>query len=720
MAAGLIGNTFGIPYLFVDPEYMGKVGFFSFFIMGFAVGSFVMVYNISSYIINGFRFSFIATLSKPFMKYALNNFIAPAIFILTYISRILYFQIVNEYQDPLSIILCILGFLLGIAVIIGFTLTYFFRTNKDIIKMYGVDASDADPLAPIADHLLEDEEEYTALRSRNKNKLKSREWRVDTYLSTFKKVKLVRKSEHYSRDMVEAVFRQNHLNAAIIEIVVFGLFIVMGIFKDYTLFKIPAAASLLLLFSMLIMLSSAFRFWLKSWSFTLFAAILMLLNFFSQYGIFYTANKAFGLDYTAQPAPYSYSTIKANAQSADFTADSTVIINTLNLWRNKFYDPTVKPKMIFVNVTGGGLRASMWAFRVMQVADSLSTNQFIKSTQLIAGASGGMIGATYYREMFLKKQLGLIKDHRNDQMLLNTGKDLLNPITFSITVSDLFFNIREFKDGKNAYSRDRAFSFEKEMNNNFGNIFTKRLRDYFEPESRSLIPMIIYTPTIVSDGRKLIISALPASYLSRNKMSKQLYFESTYDDVEFTRFLKKQDAGNTKITSILRMNATFPYILPAVTLPTIPAIKIMDAGIRDNFGYETSLKFISTFYNWIENNTSGIILIEIRDNKKFRPLDGSENRRTLFENFITPLGNVYGNLLTVQEYKNDESIIRTFENAHLPVDVIRFELPTKENEIGLSWHLTTRDKKNIFDAINTAENKASMAKLQYILKKSAQ
>ena len=51
-------------------------------------------------------------------------------------------------------------------------------------------------------------------------------------LSSFRKVKLVRHTGHYTRDMVESVFRQNHLNAAIIEIIVFGMFILMGLFKS--------------------------------------------------------------------------------------------------------------------------------------------------------------------------------------------------------------------------------------------------------------------------------------------------------------------------------------------------------------------------------------------------------------------------------------------------------------------------------------------------------
>ncbi len=102
-------KTFGIPYLFLDPEYMGIVGFTSFFIMGFTTGSFVMVFNISSYIVNGFRFPFIATLSKPFLKYTMNNFIVPVIFVITYISFIISFQLNNEYRSLWAVLSQVIG-----------------------------------------------------------------------------------------------------------------------------------------------------------------------------------------------------------------------------------------------------------------------------------------------------------------------------------------------------------------------------------------------------------------------------------------------------------------------------------------------------------------------------------------------------------------------------------------------------------------------------------
>jgi hypothetical protein len=61
------------------------------------------------------------------------------------------------------------------------------------------------------------------------------------------------------------------------------------------------------------------------------------------------------------------------------------------------------------------------------------------------------------------------------------------------------------------------------------------------------------------------------------------------------------------------MNATFPYVLPNVWLPTNPVIDVMDAGLRDNFGQENTLRFIESFKNWLQENTAKVVIIQIRD-----------------------------------------------------------------------------------------------------------
>jgi hypothetical protein len=91
-----MGETYGVPYLFLDPEYMGRVDFWSFLLLGFSVGGFIMAYHIASYTLNASKFPFLATLSRPFFKYSFNNSIIPTLFVGFYIYCIVKFQYRNE------------------------------------------------------------------------------------------------------------------------------------------------------------------------------------------------------------------------------------------------------------------------------------------------------------------------------------------------------------------------------------------------------------------------------------------------------------------------------------------------------------------------------------------------------------------------------------------------------------------------------------------------
>lgn len=707
---GGILPKFGVSYLFLDPEYRGEVSVTSFFIMGLAVGSFIMVYNVSSYIANGYRFPFIATLSRPFQKFTINNFIVPVLFILIYLYKIISFQVYNEFQEGSKIVLFVLTFLSGIAIISFITMTYFFRTNKDIIKMFGVEASDTNPKSPIASHLSSNDSEAKKVADQFRRR---RYWRVDTYLSGVTKVKLVRKTDHYRREMLESVFRQNHLNATVVELIIFTGFILIGLFKDYEYFKIPAGASVIFLFAMIIMLSSAFRFWLSTWTTAVFIATLIILNILSGYGVFYTLNKAHGLKYSGKKSAYNLSVLNKKADSEKFYADYNSTLQILEKWKKKNSVSGAKPKMLIFCTSGGGSRASMFTFRVMQVADKLTDGKFMQSTQLISGASGGLIGASYYRELFLKDKALLLQNYYSQHMLYNTAKDLLNPIFFSITVSDLFLNIRRFKENGEEYLKDRGYSFERQLNQNLDYAFDKTLKDYVQPEKEARIPMIITSPTIVNDGRRLVISSQPVSYLTQNISNEQFNFLPSNDAIEFTDFFKEQGAMETKYSSIIRMNATFPYILPAVGLPTEPIIKVMDAGLRDNFGSKNALRFLFVFRQWIKENTSGVIMVQVRDTRKYKEI--AQNNKSFFEHFTTPLSNVYGNLLTIQDYNEDESIQYASSWLGTTFDYLSFELPTYEEEISLSWHLTTSEKKSIYNAVNLDFNKTSFERLQRLL-----
>src|SRR5436190_14747464 len=73
-------KLFGADALFFAPEYLGTVNIFGAVITGVAFGVFVMSWNITTFILHSKRFKFLATTTKPFLKYCINNAILPLIF----------------------------------------------------------------------------------------------------------------------------------------------------------------------------------------------------------------------------------------------------------------------------------------------------------------------------------------------------------------------------------------------------------------------------------------------------------------------------------------------------------------------------------------------------------------------------------------------------------------------------------------------------------------
>jgi len=708
---GTFVKKFGVPYLFLDPEYAGNVGFTSFFIMGLACGIFIMAFNISSYILNSFRFPFLATLAMPFQKYSYNNFIIPGTFLVIYIIRIVLFQYKDEFNDAQAIFMSLFALISGITIVIFITQRYFLLTNKDIYKLYGFEKED------------EESADFKALGRLDTNHKKKKKapssrtvWRVETYISFPFRIKLVRSASHYKDYMLQSVFKQNHINAAVVEIIIFVIFITLGLFSDYTFFRIPAGASLLLLFTMIIMLSGVFRYWLRSWANTLFVVLFIVLNFLSQFESVNQRNRAYGLNYGIKHQEYSRESLEEFASKKNYDADMKSTIQVLEAWKQKWNKRGVeKPRMVLFNSSGGGVRSMLFTFRTMQALDSVLQGDLMSHTAFITGSSGGMISSAYYRELYRSRNAELQKanmDNRNP-FIENIGKDLLNATAFSASVSDIFLNMQRVKSGNYSYIRDRAYAFEKQLNENTGFILDRALSDYRDAEMKAEIPMLLISPTIINDGRVLQISPLPVSYMVESSSNSGDPYAIT-DGVEFSRFFADQDAVGLRFTSALRMNATFPYVNPAVSLPSMPTIEVMDAGIRDNYGLKNSLRFLFVFREWIRDNTSGVLIIQVRDTyKNVRMEDNSV--KTFFQKLTTPFKNLSGNFIIMQDYENDALLQYARAAVDAPLNLISFQLPEMEDKISLSWHLTRREKNFVKDIATNQANTDALMQVKKLL-----
>lgn len=697
------GMSYGIPYLFLDPEYLGQVDFISFSILGAAFGGFLMTWNIAVYILDSYRFPFLATFSRPFATFCINNFLLPMIFIVTYFIITIDFQLSQEFVQPADILLDVSGFFSGLFIIIFLSAIYFTTTTKNLFMMFGVRVKAGVRI--------------TRRMRMRQNMMweqfrgKEAEFPVDTFLTARFKIRHIRGVEHYDERMILSVLRQNHFSALIIELITLTTLIGLGFLIDYEIFNIPAGASILLLLGILVSISGVLSFWMKGWKNTLLILLLLALDIIYRLGGFSYDNRAYGLKYDTAPAPYTSENLRQIGSRVNMERDRQHTMAILENW--KLRTAQQKPKMILINASGGGLSSALFTTLMLQKIDSALGGNLFKHTVMITGSSGGMFGASYMRELYLQKQLGKIQTIHNPQYAENISKDLLNSVAFTIVVNDIFFPWQKFSVDGNEYRKDRGYAMERQLNLNTGNVLNKRIGNYIEYEREALIPLLIFVPTIINDERRLLISSQPVSYLMRPSVQ---HIEPDYTDadgVDFKALFKNHNPDSLMLTSAIRMNGTYPYILPNVTMPTYPVIKVMDAGFRDNYGVETSVRFIHAFRDWIKENTSGVIMIQIRNFTRERTIP-AYHRESILDRLVNPVANLYENWGNIQDYHHNFLIKYTDEWIDGKLDAIFFEyVPTrKEREISMSLHLTSREKLEIKETLNQPHIRANMEKLE--------
>lgn len=721
-----VGRLWGIPYLFLDPEYMNQVSFWGLFIMGVSVGGLTMAFHITCYILDAHRFGFLGNEKSPFNKFCVNNSVLPLAFLIIYLISFIRFQTENENCNILFVATEALALVLGFGLMVMVLFYYFVSTNKDIFKVLA---------GSLNNQIRGKKRRISRVNVLKKvDQVRRNRIRVDYFFTARLRWQ---KANNQLIDLSAAlkVLKQNHLNAFIIQCFVFASVIILGVFRERAIFQIPAGASIILLFTLAVLLMGALHYWMRGWVISLLILLIFVFNFLIKENIIQSSYEAFGLDYTSQKADYSLDRIKKLSSDSIYKHDVASSLQILENWRKKF-PAHHKPKMVFVCVSGGGQRAALWTMRSLQTIDSTLNGELMKHTFLMTGASGGLVGASYFRELYLQKQKNASINIYGNSYLNNIGKDNLNPIVFTLVVNDLFLRFQKFDYQGFTYHKDRGYAFEQQLNKNTEGLLNKTISEYKQPEREGLIPMLIMSPTIVNDGRKLYISPQHISYMTVPTLTIDGRLNQKVKGIEFLRFFNDQHSQKLSFLSALRMNATFPYITPTVTLPSEPAMEIMDAGLSDNYGISDATRFLYVFKDWISNNTAGVIFLSIRDTPKDRPTE-KNTQSSLFQKVFTPIGSLYNNWEYLQDLQNDNSLEFThtwFDGKVYPIDVayapesresIYIERTAKEKRdsavfrrqerAALSWHLTAKEKESLKRTINESCNQEAIQRLKQLL-----
>ncbi len=706
---GKIGAKYGLPYLFLAPEYLGHKGSQSFLLVGFGFGAFAVSWNLTVYLLSAYRFPFLATLRRPFAKFSINNFVLPAVFIVVYLWEHIQYGL-REGLSANTIALDCLSFILGFLGFVAIIALYFTNTNKDIFSFLNLQKTPPPDLRAEAPNV-------EAPAQSGKHGAFPRSWRVEVYLSESLKPRLVRPVSHYDPKLLERIFKQNHLNMLVAQLLSILVLAALGLWMDYPVLRFPAAMAIFLLASVFISVFGAVSYWFHRWRFPALILMLFVLNALSRDGFLHHENQAYGLNYNRPPAEYSQACLSSLCGPGNALPDMQATEAILNRWlARRQAAGEQRPRMVIFCASGGGLKASLMSLEALRLSDSLLAGDFMSHVVLMAGASGGMLGSAWYRELYLQKQEGLLPEGgMRDKSLLYAGaENLINPIMTSIVTTDLFLPRLPFHYVGKTYYKDRGYAFELQLNENTGGAFDKPLGAYREAEQQALIPLLFLTPSIVNDGRRLMISAQKVSYMMTAPTAVKVPGTLDIDAVDFRRLLSGQDADRLRFSTALRMNATFPYILPNVSLPTEPQIEVMDAGFRDNYGLKTAIRFLHVFRDWIRENTGGVILIQVQVEDPNYKIPSSAHTGVV-EGLLSPLG-LATQITRLQMYEHDMGLGFLYE-LYSPEELsfLRFAYrPSNgdDEQAPISFYLTEHNKRDILASFQLPDNRKNFEKLK--------
>jgi len=392
-----------------------------------------------------------------------------------------------------------------------------------------------------------------------------------------------------------------------------------------------------------------------------------------------------------------------------------------------------KKPMVVVVASGGGIRAAAWTFLVLSELEARFAEEgipFPYHVRLICGASGGMFGASYYVTSLHGPQEMVWGDDRRQDIKTRFDKltqDWLTPVSESLVTNDVPGFFSPFP-----CPTDRGIALERAWSKGLDGELDVTFEQLAERERAGWCPSIAFSPMMIEDGRRLLVSNLDLRYPASNDghlleydpdlrgKLEDLNRNYSHDGLELFR-LFPASRNRFALSTAIRMSASFPFLSPAVSLPTKPRRRVVDAGYFDNYGVSlaASVLFSKKNTDWIKENVSKVVLIQIRDGqsddeRQLRVIPDAKRAKGVgslvsrsLEEITSPLEGLTNARVGTSSFRNDgllELLSVYFEQvrnepgsgklaqANRFFTVVNFEFP---GHVALSWHLSKGEKDQI-------------------------
>jgi len=430
-----------------------------------------------------------------------------------------------------------------------------------------------------------------------------------------------------------------------------------------------------------------------------------------------------------------------------FGKGATMPVSSPPLLPLEDFDFEPHPPVVVVAISGGGIRSAAWAFVVLKELELHFTKakiNFPQRVRIVTGASGGMLGASYYVDLLNEPATPFVAPNEDNngeaadwtklaekrKELLARGycnhltKDTLTPIMQQMVLGDI---PSMFSPWPSKYDRGRALEEAWEANMGIGKTFAQ-IRD---DEIKRKRPFLVFTPMMIEDGRRLLISNLDLRNIVQNTGNLLVANRPPHPNGEiYSReavemFRLFPDAHETfKVSTAVRMSASFPFFSPAVPLPTVPRRRVVDAGYYDNYGISLAAAWLFSQRNArvFAKTSKRFLIVQIRDtlSDEKRAMTKVTGRATagtgrFAEEILSPAEGLVNSWDGSSSFRNDGQLelLSQYMTERGGAESKSFNVVTFELELPapLSWQLTATERNHLWQAIQQGDHKARMDKM---------
>jgi hypothetical protein len=290
----------------------------------------------------------------------------------------------------------------------------------------------------------------------------------------------------------------------------------LGTPLDLPLFDLPPAFAICVVLAVLAMATAIIGYLSRPWQLPIVALLVAWLGFVNSDPFKYRferisykdpiplrerVRKSYDVD-DDESLKHRQGGSAVTAPSRDMVEDGDALTGWIDKARalgGKDLDSSKRPKLVIVAVSGGATRSAYWTAVVLQrLEDELRTEldtEFGQRVRMICGASGGMLGAASYVHYRRKVAEG---DPPSDWIQEYLPTRSMDPLARNIALSEIW---KAFWPG--FVARDRGVILESDWK-----AIHYPIAELADREKKGEVPSLIFSPMIVEDGRRLLISNL--------------------------------------------------------------------------------------------------------------------------------------------------------------------------------------------------------------------